>query len=164
MRLAIISDIHDNLANLDKVLNWVKNNKINKIICLGDITNNDTLAHLATNFGGEIFVVRGNGEIYDPALFKRHPKLKDLGQFGVINLGEIKIGCCHKPQEIDQLFSNHQLDFIFYGHTHKPWLEDRQKTLIANPGNLAGIFHPATFAILDVKHRQLELKILADLK
>ena len=40
MLIAIISDIHDNLVNLTKCLNWCNANKIKTIICCGDITNN----------------------------------------------------------------------------------------------------------------------------
>jgi putative phosphoesterase len=37
MRIALIADIHGNLPALQKVLQSINENKINKIICLGDI-------------------------------------------------------------------------------------------------------------------------------
>lgn len=37
MRYAIISDIHSNLEALTAVLSHIKNNKVDKILCLGDI-------------------------------------------------------------------------------------------------------------------------------
>ncbi len=36
-KIAIISDIHGNLEALNVVLNNIKERKINKIFCLGDI-------------------------------------------------------------------------------------------------------------------------------
>ncbi|MFX0139106.1 MAG: metallophosphoesterase family protein, partial [Candidatus Hodarchaeota archaeon] len=37
MRYAIISDIHSNLEALTAVLNHIENNKVDKILCLGDL-------------------------------------------------------------------------------------------------------------------------------
>ncbi|MFA5754142.1 MAG: YfcE family phosphodiesterase [Patescibacteria group bacterium] len=168
MYLAIIADIHDNLANLDKILRWSAGNRIEKIICLGDITTTETISHLAANFAGEIFVVLGNCELYQTTVFSSFPNLTYLGTEKNITLGGLLIGCCHESENINRLISATGLktgdpDFVFYGHTHKPWLKKRGRVIIANPGNVAGVFHQATFATLETNNRQLELKILATL-
>lgn len=174
MRLVIIADIHDNLANLEKVLDWSRANQIDKIICLGDITTTETISYLAVNFNGEIFVVRGNCEIYQSAVFSQYPNLTDLGNGKNIKLGNLIIGCGHEPETINDLIRQSEEglraerpgapNFVFYGHTHKPWLEKRGETTVVNPGNVAGVFHQATFAFFDTANHKLELKILADLK
>ena len=46
MTFAIISDIHDNLANLKKVIDYINKNKIGKLIISGDLTNPETLSFL----------------------------------------------------------------------------------------------------------------------
>jgi predicted phosphodiesterase len=51
-------------------------------------------------------------------------------------------------------------DFYFFGHSHWPFLKKEGNCYLANPGNLAGLFYKATFAILDIKTRKLKLKIL----
>lgn len=168
MYLAIIADIHDNLANLNKILSWSKKNQINKIICLGDITTTETIGYLAANFDGEIFVVRGNCEIYDPLIFSGYSNLINLGSGKNISLDNLLIGCCHEPEHINRLIElagkeSSTPDFVFYGHTHKPWLEKRGQTSVVNPGNAAGVFHQATFATLDTANHKLELKILAEM-
>lgn len=169
MRLAIIADIHDNLANLAKVLKWSKVEKTDKLICLGDLTTTETITYLATNFDGEIFVVQGNCEIYSSSIFSQYQNLTDLGTGKNISLDNLLIGCCHEPENIDKLFSSSQPaeqrpNFIFYGHTHKPWLKKQDQINIINPGNVAGVFHQATFAVLDTVTHQLDLKILAEMK
>ena len=83
MLIAIISDIHDNLETLKKCLAWCSNNKINSLICCGDITTIETISYLARNFSGEIFVVSGNAEIYEE---------KDINKFKNINFFK-KNGC-----------------------------------------------------------------------
>lgn len=165
MRLALTADIHDNLANLEKSLTWFKANEVEKIICAGDITNLETINFLAGNFPGEIFIVSGNADNYEDSDLKNFSNLNYLGEIGFINIDGLNIGLCHEPEKIKQLkdLSEDRPDFIFYGHTHKPWLEKSGETIIANPGTLGGVFYPATFAILETESRNLELKRLDEL-
>jgi len=60
MKIAIISDTHDNLATLDKFLDHIKKNPVGAIIHCGDIAEGETLARLAENFSGPILAVFGN--------------------------------------------------------------------------------------------------------
>src|ERR1035441_7663655 len=60
MLIAIISDIHDNIPNLKKVLDYCAQNSVEKIICCGDLASQETLDFLCDNFSGEIFFTFGN--------------------------------------------------------------------------------------------------------
>jgi len=51
-------------------------------------------------------------------------------------------------------------DFYFFGHTHYPFLKKEKNCFLANPGNLAGLYFKASFALLDTETKKLELKIL----
>ena len=165
MFIAIISDIHDNLANLDKCLSWCRNHKIEKILCCGDMTTGETAAWLAANFNGEIFVIRGNIELYRENDLDKCKNIRYCGELGIIELGGLHIGLCHEPEKISELseIAPQDLNFIFYGHTHKPWLSKHGSAIVVNPGNIAGTFHQATFATLDTATEKLELKLVADL-
>lgn len=165
MMIAVISDIHDNLLNLKKFLDWSKQNKIEKIICCGDLGNAKTLQFLATNFGGDIFLVDGNAETYETKDVTKYKNIKFYEEIGVINIENISLGFCHQVYKTKQIIkkSSGKIDFIFYGHSHKPWLEKTDNIFIANPGNLADILYPASFAILNTKNKKLELKILHNL-
>lgn len=166
MLIAIISDIHDNIANLDKCLTWCRQNKVSSMICCGDITTIETMTHLAQNFVGEIFVVTGNAEIYQEKEINKLKNINFYGEIGINEINGIKIGFCHEPEKIGKVqdLSPFELDFIFYGHTHKPWLEKKATTLIVNPGTVSGVFTQGTFAVLDSKEKNITLKILADLQ
>lgn len=166
MLIAIISDIHDNIANLQKCLNWCWQNKVEKIIFCGDATTLETLAYLAENFSGEIFMARGNIEFWRESELAPYKNIKYNGELGLKEMGGLMIGFCHEPEKIKKVFKLALAtpDFIFYGHTHKPWLEHDGETIIVNPGNVAGVFHQATFAALDTSTKKLDLKIVADLK
>ena len=166
MLIAIISDIHDNVANLEKCLDWCLANNAEKIIACGDMTSIETIAYLSFKFPGEIFLIDGNAESYNERELKPYCNIVYSGEIGLREIGGLKIGFCHQPEKIKKVFKLAQSapDFIFYGHTHKPWLERDGETTIANPGNIAGIIHQATFAVLDCHTRKLDLKLIADLK
>ncbi len=162
MKIVIISDLHDNIFNLEKLLNWCQKNKISKIICCGDVCSAATLKFLSAQFNGEIFLVLGNGDLYEK---KDYQKMKNIRYYGLV--GQEKISglnfiFSHYEKEIKKQLeiSKVKFDFAFYGHSHKPWLEKKGKLILANPGNLAGIFYNPTFAVLDTTTKNLELKIL----
>ncbi len=174
MKIAIISDIHDNLVNLKKCLRWCGKEKIENIICCGDVTNGETVKFLSDNFNGNVYLVRGNMEIYDEDEIGRYDNVKYLGRVGKIKLGGKIIGVCHEPYLIGKAMetkscfghegnasaAEERCDVIFYGHTHKPWEEKRGGVRIINPGTLGGVFAKATFAVYNVDTKNIDLKIL----
>jgi len=52
MKIAIISDTHDNLATLEKAVDWINKNGIEEIIHCGDICSPYTLQELSKKFSG----------------------------------------------------------------------------------------------------------------
>ena len=59
MKVAIFSDLHDNIPNLNLFLNWVKKNQVSDLIFCGDLANVATLKYLAESFTGKIYIVDG---------------------------------------------------------------------------------------------------------
>lgn len=163
MKIIIISDIHDNLVNLEKCLNWAKKNKFKALICCGDLTNSETLKSLAANFDGSIHIINGNGEIYIEKEVKLYNNIIHYGKVGRIEFDKKTIGFCHEPYLIDRVRDLGECDIVFYGHTHKPWIEKRGSIDIVNPGTLGGMLSDGTFAILDTETGNLELKLLEKL-
>jgi len=160
MRIAIISDIHDNLVNLEKCLNWCDQQKVAGLICCGDITNSETLHFLATHFKGAIHLVRGNVEIYHEQELDQYNNIKYYGKIGRIELSSKVIGICHEPYFIDKIIKQGGYNIVFYGHTHKPWQSERNGIILINPGTLGSMFSKATFAVWDVENEDMVLKIL----
>lgn len=163
MKAAIISDIHDNLANLEKFLNWANKNKIKELIICGDLCTPATLAKiLAPNFKGKIHIVYGNVCDLDLEIekAKEFSHIIHYGDEGRFEIDDKKVAIVHLPDRARKLAQSHQYDFVFYGHTHKPWLETVNQTQLVNPGTLAGMFYKATFAVWDTSNNKLELKIL----
>lgn len=161
MKIAVISDIHDNLVNLEKCFDWCRQEKINELICPGDLTNEETLKYLAENFSGRTFLVRGNADSWDEGLVENFKNISYFGaRGGAANLGGRKIGLGHKLESVDNLLENDKFDIVFYGHTHKPWESLKNGIKLINPGALGGMFVKATFAVYDSEKNEAELKIL----
>lgn len=163
MKVVIISDIHDNLVNLVKCLAWCRNNNIEKAICCGDITNSETLSKLSKEFLGDIFLVQGNAELYSEKELYDFENINNLGKIGRIRMENKNIGICHEPFLIEKVTEKGKCDYIFYGHTHKPWIEKKEDFYVVNPGTLGGVFQKASFAVLDLDKNNLELKVLENL-
>lgn len=164
MRIAIISDIHDNIPNLEKCLNWCNQEQIGTIICCGDVTNAETIDFLATHFKGMIHLLMGNADNYDEAIINRYGNIKFYDRKGgKLAINGKKIGFCHEPYHIKHLFHQAKFDMVFYGHTHKPWESEEHGVRLINPGTLGGVFYMASFAVWDTAEDKLELKILEEL-
>jgi len=166
MLIAIFSDLHDNLNNLKIFLNYLQQKNIKTILFCGDATRAETLVFFSLHFPGQIKLIKGNAEVYEDKDLKKCHNLKNYGYDAYIELAKIKILMTHKKKDVASLNKKYSQspDFIFYGHSHKPWIEENKQTIIANPGNLADIRYPATFAILDTDSKILELKILSHYK
>jgi len=162
MSIAILSDSHDNLLNLNKTLQWINQQKINTIIHCGDICSAATLKAILDNFAGEIHYVAGNADQVASLkqLAAEEPRLTFYGKEGQLTVDDKKISFTHFPDRAKELARRGDNDLVFYGHSHKPWAEKINGRQMVNPGNVAGMFYKATFAVYYPSRDKLELKIL----
>lgn len=174
MLIAIISDIHNSEVNLKKVLNYCKENGIKTIICCGDLASDETLDFLNDNFSGVIHYAFGNMDNDQLQDFKFKDKYKNTflyKDFGELEVsispvrGEMsegqrvgrKIAFIHFPEIAKELAKSGKYDFVFYGHTHKPWEEMIGKCKMLNPGNVTGEIYLPTFAVWDTESDKFSL-------
>ena len=164
MKIAIIADTHDNLATTKKAVDWIKKNKIKTIIHCGDVFKPEIIKEISKNFKGKIYTIISPADASFSKVpfdsFKKIPRVKIHEEFGELKIGGKKIAFCHFPEVAEELVKRQKYNFVFYGHTHKPWLKEIDKTMAVNPGNLAGIFYKPTFAVYDTERNKIELKIL----
>ena len=162
MKIAIVSDSHDNLPNIDKMLAYCKQEKIKTMLHCGDVCAVAVLEYLGKNFNGQIYLILGNvsGEPDKMAAQAQATGIKYLGEEGEVKFGGKKIYLVHYPIKARQIAKAGRYDLVFYGHNHKPWEETIGKTRLVNPGTLAGLFQKATFAVYNTADDHLELIIL----
>ena len=153
MKFAIVSDTHDNMANFNKVIDFLNTEKIEMMLHCGDITNQQTMHEAEKKFNGKMEFVRGNGD-FDLDLIPDTLELDIAGK---------KVAMVHYPELAKRLASSGKYDLVFYGHNHKPWEEKIGNCRLVNPGELAGQRFKPTFALYDTETDHLELKILEKL-
>jgi len=163
MKIAILSDSHDNIPNIEKALDWINQAGISLIIHCGDLAAPAVLSKvIMPKFSGEFHFVHGN--VGDPELLEKvakdFPNVTVHGEVGQIELDNRKIAFTHFPEKALELAKKGTFNLVFYGHTHKPWEEKIDDCRMVNPGTLAGMFYKATFAVYDTTSDKLELKIL----
>ena len=153
MKFAIVSDTHDNVANVNKVIDFLGKEKITTLLHCGDICSQETIDQATTLFKGTIHWVRGNGDFDLPHI----PEKLELAPDGT------KVFFNHYPDIAKTAAESGKYDLVFYGHTHRPWVEQVGNCILANPGELAGQRFKPTFALYDTKTHRLALKILEKL-
>lgn len=172
MKIAIISDVHNNEVNLKKVLDYCArksaSRRIKTIICCGDLASKETLDFLCDNFSGIIHYTFGNMDnehLRNYELLQNYKNTKVYRNFGEIEINKRKIAFVHYPDAAEKLCQTGKYDFVFYGHTHKPWVasakatanQGQKKCTVLNPGNVAGEIYPPTFAVWETDTDKFDL-------
>jgi putative phosphoesterase len=167
MQIAIISDVHNNEINLEKVLRHCEEQKITTLICCGDLASQETLDLLNDNFSGKVYFAFGNMDndhLRDFEFLEKYRNTFIFKNFGEVEIEKRKIAFVHFPDIARKLSESGKYDFVFYGHTHKPWTEKIGNCTMLNPGNVAGDIYPPTFAIWNTENNDLKLLRIHDLK
>ena len=167
MPIAIISDIHNNEVNLKKVLDYCAREKIETIVCCGDLASLETLDFLNDNFSGNILYTFGNADYDDLRALDSQKKYRNtylFKDFGEAVIEKKNVAFTHYPEKAKSLARTGKYDFVFYGHTHKPWEVMLGKCKLLNPGTTAGEIYPPTFAIWDTDNDSFKLIRIHELK
>jgi len=163
MKIAVISDIHGNMAYLEKAKTVIDAEKLEIIICCGDIQDEDCFKYL-DSWKQKVYIALGNADykiresLDRGTLWTEHAEISL--DYGVLNIDGAKIAFCHYDSFARKLAQDDRFDIIFYGHTHTPWEEKIGKTILLNPGEITAQFGIPTFAIYNLKTMKAELKIL----
>ncbi|MFZ2188415.1 MAG: YfcE family phosphodiesterase [Candidatus Moraniibacteriota bacterium] len=167
MQIAITSDIHNNEVNLEKVLRHCAEQKITTIICCGDLASKEVLDLMNDNFAGVIYYTFGNADYTELRELDSVEKYRNtflFKSFGETKIDSKQIAFVHFPREARKLAETRKYDFVFHGHTHKPWEEMIGNCKILNPGNVAGEIYPPTFAIWNTENDNFKLIRVHNLK
>lgn len=155
VKILVLSDIHDNIWNLEKVISEVKG-KVDLAIFCGDFCAPFSVGILA-NLNIPVYVCLGNNDEDHIAMVKRAGNkvtwVSLSEEFGRLEEYGRKISFCHYPKLAGFLAKSGEYDAVFYGHTHIVQNEHLVNTLLLNPGSVCGIIKgkPATasYAIYD---------------
>lgn len=159
MKIAVLSDIHDHIEILEKVIKQIKGETKAVIFC-GDMCAPFT-AELLGRVNLPIYACLGNNDEDQIGLFRRSGKNYNWvalhQEFGEVGIDKRKIAFCHYQKLAELLAQSGDYNTVFYGHKHITRNETVGKTLLVNPGALCGInprkikYEKATYAIYDTK-------------
>jgi putative phosphoesterase len=149
MRIAILSDSHDNIWMLDRAMPHLAGADV--ILHCGDLCSPFVTERLIGGVGGKpVYVVWGNNDgdrLLHLRVAAKAPNIQFLGEFGDLTIGGLKIALTHYPQIARPLAESGKFDLVCYGHDHKANEERIERTILLNPGELHGLKGKSTIAL-----------------
>ena len=141
MKIGVVSDTHNNLKNIEIIINLFNDLKVPIVIHTGDISNANTLEKFS-KLNAELIGVYGNNDRNESGL--REVAKKNNFQFQEpprrLSLLDRDIVIFHEPDKIDQFLSENKLiNVVLYGHTHRYENNTKNGVLYFNPGESAGM-------------------------
>lgn len=152
MRIAVLSDIHDNIWKLKEVLKGLDGAEA--LLFCGDFCAPFTLKMLANGFHGPIHVVFGNNDgdqLFLARVAAMAGNVALHGDFAELTLGGARIAVTHYPEIGRPLATSGQYDLVCHGHDHQYEVEQVEQTLRLNPGEVMGRLGASTYAIYDTE-------------
>jgi|TARA_B110000438_G_scaffold177881_1_gene169996 uncharacterized protein len=140
MLIGVVSDTHNNIKNIKKIIDLFNEAQVELVIHTGDISKAATLkifsaldCPLMGVFGNNDRLEEGLQEVCKENNFTfQEPPLSLI-------LDNKKIAVFHEPELIDDYIKDHQnIDVILHGHTHRYKEEIIENTIYFNPGESAG--------------------------
>ena len=141
MIIGVVSDTHNNLLNIDKIISIFNKKKVESVIHTGDITKANSLEKFSS-LHCDFFAVYGNNDRNEFGLDKVAVDCNFIIQEPPLTLDKChrKIAVFHEPEPISEfLAADNAVDIILHGHTHRYREEFINNTLLFNPGESAGM-------------------------
>jgi hypothetical protein len=158
MQVAVLSDCHDRLENLEKVLAKTEDAEV-ALFC-GDYCAPFTLKMLAERFPGAVHSVFGNNDGDAFLLLTIAQKVGNVTfhqPMASLELDGRRVAVVHYPEFGEALALSGKYDAVFSGHSHVAQAETFGASLWANPGEVMGRFGKPTFGLYDTKTNTFEI-------
>jgi putative phosphoesterase len=139
MRIAVLSDIHDNVWKLDAALAQVRDT--DAMVCCGDLCSPFIVHQIGRGYAKPVHVVFGNN---DADLFRitsiaaKNSQMRLYGEIFTGEFGGRKAAANHFDAIARPLAASGLYDVVFFGHNHRHEIAQVGKTLLVNPGPVMG--------------------------
>jgi putative phosphoesterase len=164
MRIAILSDIHDNLWNLAPAIHALQD--ADALICCGDLCSPFVIDELA-RFPRDVHIVFGNNDadlyrITEKA--RQHPRMRLSGELCQISFEQKRFAVNHFDYLARPLAKSGDYDVVCFGHNHVFEIAEQAGCWLINPGPIMGAKFSSgkwedvtpTFAIYDTRANAAE--------
>jgi putative phosphoesterase len=157
VRVAVISDSHDNLPNLDRAVALAEAQNCEALLHCGDLSAPFVVKHLAAfrDGDGPVHVVFGNNDgdryLQLRAQQAQAPNVTLHGEYALVELGGKTLGLTHYELYARGMAALGEVDACFFGHSHEFHEERVNGRLVLNPGEILGMKGPPTLCIYDTE-------------
>ena len=151
-RIAMLSDIHDNIWHLETALRQVAEAEADALLFAGDFCAPFVLSQLAESFAGPIHCVLGNNDGDGRLLQTLAAPFDHLTLHGIyteLSLGACRLSLIHYPAPARRIAQSGEFDLVCYGHNHVRQAEQIGRGWLVNPGEVMGRFGEPTWALYD---------------
>lgn len=160
MKLAVLSDSHDNIWKLDQALPYLK--QADAILHCGDLCSPFMIKRLAEGVGNTpVHVIWGNNDgdqFTISRIAKDYAHVTLHGDLATLDFENVKVAANHYPEIAEGFAASGEFDLVCYGHNHSQRQELVGDCLLLNPGELMGMNGVSTIATVDLQ--TLEAKII----
>ncbi len=169
MKICIVSDSHDRADALAQAVREAKARGAAAVVHCGDVIGTQTLRG-AMAVGLPFHVIHGNnlGDTVSLSRWARESdgQLNYHGPDARLELGERRIFVVHYPEYGYAMACTGEWDLVCCGHSHAAGVEQVAnvkggKTWLVNPGTVAGLAAPATWALGDLAAMRFEVFSMA---
>ena len=141
MILGVVSDTHNRIDHVEKIIDIFNSNEVDYVVHTGDITQAKTLERFS-RLECPLIVVYGNNDLKELGL----KKVSMENGFNLQNphfittINGKKIAIFHEPNNIKEVLQREKnIELVLHGHTHKYRNESLGGTRIFNPGECTGM-------------------------
>ena len=159
MRLGVLSDSHDDVANLETALADYRRWGISQLIHCGDLIGPEIVHQLK---GFQVIYVDGNMDRESAEIYRT---LRELDSHNIAlptfegEIAGVSIAVTHGDDlpELNRVIRSGIHRFVFTGHTHRRRDETIGSTRVFNPGALGGLqFESRSYSVVDLTSGEIE--------
>ncbi len=170
MKIGILSDTHDNLPAIERMVERFNAEKVDLVIHAGDFVSPFTAGPLG-KLVAPLVGVFGNNDGDRLYLVRRFEGFGTIHEgYHTFDVDGVRVALMHEPRSIDALAASGAYDLVVYGHTHKvdvrpgspgPLATGGQPAAaVVNPGEACGWLTGRSTAVLfDTRTRSAEIVV-----
>lgn len=159
MKIAIMSDSHDQWDNLEKAITLANEADCELLLFAGDLIAPPGCAVLE-KFQGKVKFVWGNNEAERVAMTRKmdtSDKLELCGDIYEDTVDGVRIFMNHYPKIAELAAKSGEFDLCIFGHTHEYHQEIVGACLLLNPGEIQGYATGIpSFVIYEMRTKEAE--------
>jgi putative phosphoesterase len=169
VKISILSDSHDHTSRLATAARESLDHGVEAFLHCGDLVDAATLAELV-RLGKPVYLVHGNnsGDLNAlRAMADREGRvLRYFGAEADFHLAGRRVFLSHYPHRAHAMAATGCWDLLCCGHSHTTEItrvrHSSGEAVVLNPGTVAGIGGPATYAVGDLETLRFEIRPVPD--